>query len=113
MAARIILKIEPSDLRKLSERLRQYADNCDSAAKKIEDSSSSGVVTDGFSSTVHGIGKLRKFLRDFVGELGLPHDDLPELLEAKVQASQSTRIARDIKVAEQKLDYHRKSKKKD
>lgn len=113
MAARIIVKVESNDLRKIAERLREYATNCDDSADKLEKTGSDGVVTDGFSSTVDGITRIRKFLRDFVGELGLPPDDLPALLEEKVQAFRSSKISADIRVAEKKLKYHRKTHKKD
>jgi hypothetical protein len=111
MAARHFLKIDSKDLRRLAEHLRVYSLKCDEAAKKLDESPVTFVVTDGYSSTVDGLVRLRKFVREFVGELGLPPDDLAEDRDKKIASVSNAKVAEETATFKTKLKNSRKPKK--
>lgn len=113
MAARRFLKITPNDLSILADNLHAYAKKCEEASSKLKEAGTEFVITDGYSATVDGIGRLRKFVREFVGEIGLPPDDLAITRDQKVAESNDRKPkSQAILAAEEKLRYHRKNAKK-
>ncbi len=110
MAPRKFLKIEAGELEMLAEHLGKYAEKCRQAAEELRKSGITHVVTDGFKSTRDGLVRLRKLIKEFVGEVGLPNEEeLDELLNQRLKDAgyETTTGPKFLQVAETK-----KSKRK-